>query len=106
MTIEQTGIDALTGARRLVDVTTEAAENAIAAASRLTDGGRLIDEHQVHAERIAQLATEARAAAELLAYAEGQAGAGKPDSLEDEQAFAFAAEVVHRLRGAVEVRPE
>src|SRR5437870_5910597 len=106
MTAERTATETLDAARRLSELATAAAESAIAAASRLTDGGRLIDEHQVHAERIAQLATEARAAAELLAYAEGQARAGKPDSLEDEQAFTFAAEVVHRLRGAVEVRPE
>src|SRR3990170_7386146 len=71
-----------------------------------TEGGRLIDDHQVHVERVAQLATEARAAAELLAYAEGRVTAGRRDALAEEEAFAFAAEVVHRLRGAVEADPE
>jgi (2S)-methylsuccinyl-CoA dehydrogenase len=102
MTTDQTKTEALNGARVLVKVAAAGAESAIAAAAHLTDGGRLIDEHQVHAERIAQLATEARAAGELLAYAERQAGAGKPDALAEEQAFAFAAEVVHKLRGRVE----
>jgi len=102
MTTDQTKTEALNGARVLVKVAAAGAESAIAAAAHLTDGGRLIDEHQVHAERIAQLATEARAAGELLAYAERPAGAGRPDALAEEQAFAFAAEVVHKLRGRVE----
>lgn len=102
MTTKQTDTEALTGARRLTEVATTAVDGAIAAASRLTDGGRLIDEHQVHTERIAQLATEARAAAELLAYAERHAAANKPDSLAEEQAFIFSAEVVHKLRSGVE----
>jgi (2S)-methylsuccinyl-CoA dehydrogenase len=87
-------------------VAAEAAESAIAAAARLTENGRLIDDHQVHAERIALIATEARAAAELLAYAEEQASAGKADSLAEDQALAFAAEAVHRLRSAVHANPD
>src|SRR5437867_5842388 len=106
MTAERTATETLDAARRLSELATAAAESAVAAASRLTDGGRLIDEHQVHAERIAQLATEARAATELLAYAERQAAAGKPDPLAQEQAFVFSAEVVHKLRSAVEASPE
>ncbi len=105
MTREKTEIEALTGARRLVEAGGQVVESAIAAASRLTGGGRQIDEHQVHAERIAQLATEARAAAELLAYAEAQAAAGKRDELAEAQAFAFAAEALHRARSAVEQDP-
>ncbi len=106
MTAEQTGTDVLAGARRLVDAAAAATENAISAASRLTGGGRAIDDHQVHAERIAQLATEARAAQELLAYVEERSNAGKPDALAGEQAFAFAAESVHKLRVAVEAQPD
>ena len=98
-------LDVLAGARRLADAATDAVAGAVAAASRLTDGGRLIDDHQVHVERIAQLATEARAAQELVAYSERQA-AGKRNELAEEQAFVFAAEAVHRLRGAVEADPD
>ncbi len=106
MTTEQTEIEALIGARRLTETASDIAKSAIAAGARLTDGGRLIDEHQVHAERIAQLVTEARAAAELVAYAEARTAAGKPDSLAEDQAFAFAAEVVHRIRKVVDAHPE
>ncbi|MDZ4278260.1 MAG: acyl-CoA dehydrogenase family protein, partial [Dehalococcoidia bacterium] len=95
MTTELTKTDALAAARRLAGAASEAIDGAVASAARLTNGGKLIDEHQVHAERIAQLATEARAANELVAYAERRAQAGKRDALAEEQAFVFAAEVVH-----------
>ena len=100
MTTEQTKVDALTGARQLTDTLRGVSESAIAAAAKLTDGGRTIDDHQPHAERIAQLATEAQAAQELLAYAEGQAAAGKRDALVEDQAFIFAADVVQKARGS------
>ncbi|MEX1254257.1 MAG: acyl-CoA dehydrogenase family protein [Dehalococcoidia bacterium] len=99
-------IDALTSARRLADAASDAVEAAVAAGSRLTDGGKLIDDHQVHAERIALHATEARAAQELAGYAGRQAAAGRRDALAEEQACAFAAEVVHKLRAAVELSPD
>jgi (2S)-methylsuccinyl-CoA dehydrogenase len=100
-----TRTESLAGARRLADAAGEAVESAIVAGARLTDGGKRIDEHQVHAERIAQLATGARAARELVAYAERQAAAGKPDALAEEQAFAFAAEVVHKLHSLHHLDP-
>ncbi len=106
MTTKHTETQALQAARRLTEGATAAAESAIIAASRLTDGGRLTDEHQVHAERIAQIATEARAAAAVLAYAEGRAAAGKPDPLAEDQALAFSAEAVHKLRSTVEADPD
>jgi len=106
LTTKHTETQALQAARRLTEGATAAAESAIIAASRLTDGGRLIDEHQVHAERIAQIATEARAAAAVLAYAEGRAAAGKPDPLAEDQALAFSAEAVHKLRSTVEADPD
>src|SRR3990172_4717970 len=106
MTTEKTETEALSGARLLTKAASEASAGAVASASHLTEGGRLIDEHQVHAERIAQLATEARAAAELLAYAEAQAASGKPESLAEDQAPAVSADVVHKLRAAGEEDPE
>ena len=102
MTTERTATDSLTSALRLVEVASDASAIAIAAASRLTDGGKLIDEHQVRCERVAQLATEAQAAGELLAYAERRRDSDEPDEIVEEQAFVFAADVVHRLRSAVE----
>jgi len=106
MTTEHTATETLEAARRLSELATAAAGSAVAAASRLTEGGRLIDEHQVHAERIAQLATEARAAEELVSYARDQAEAGKPDALAEDEAFAFSAEVVAKAWFAVDLHPE
>ncbi len=106
MTAERTATETLDAARRISELATAAAESAVAAASRLTEGGRLIDEHQVHAERIAQLATEARAAEELVSYARNQAEAGKPDALAEDEALAFSAEVVAKAWFAVDLHPE
>ncbi len=103
---KQTEADALASARRLADAASDAVDGIVAAASRLTDGGRNIDDYQVHAELVAQLATEARASRELVAYGERQAAAGRRDALAELQAFTFAAETVHRLRGAVELDPD
>lgn len=66
---------------------------AVAQASKLTGGGKTIDDHQVHVERIALLATEQRAVDEFLAYAEGLAGEGKQDPLLERMAIAFAGEI-------------
>lgn len=106
MSPEQTKSESLAAARQLADIAAGVAESAIESAAKLTDGGRNIDEHQVHAERIAQLATEARAAGELTAYAEAQAAAGKRDPLAEDQALAFAAESLHRAHAAIETDPD
>jgi (2S)-methylsuccinyl-CoA dehydrogenase len=106
MTTEHTRTEALEAARLLTEIASAAAESAVQSASRLTEGGRLIDEHQVHAERIAQLATEARAAEELVSYAERQADGGKPDPLTEDQALAFSAEVVAKAWFAVDTHPD
>jgi (2S)-methylsuccinyl-CoA dehydrogenase len=100
MTTEKTESASLASARALSTLASRIVQDAIEAASRLTDDGRLIDEYQVHTERVAQGATEARAARELVNYAKAQATDGKPDPMAEDQAFVFTAEVVHRLRAA------
>jgi (2S)-methylsuccinyl-CoA dehydrogenase len=105
MTTEKTESAALAGAKALTTIAGRVAQDAIEAASRLTDGGRLIDDYQVHIERVAQVATEARACRELTNYARSQAAVGKPDPLAEDQAFIFAAEAVHRLRNSVDAHP-
>jgi (2S)-methylsuccinyl-CoA dehydrogenase len=77
-------------------------EAALESGRRTMDGGTTIDEHQVHAERLAYGATELRAAREMIAYAGRIREAGPPDPLAEEQALAYTAEVVHRLRSQVE----
>ena len=103
--VGKTARDTLAAARRLADAATGAVERAIEAVAKLTDGGKAIDDQQVRAERIAQRATEARAARELVAYGERRASAGRPDELAQAQALAYAAEVAHALRGEAEADP-
>ncbi len=98
--------DSLTAARALADIAAQVSQSAVESAARLTEGGKAIDEHQVHVERIAGLATEARAAAELVGYAEAQAAAGKSDPLTEEESFAFAAESLHKAHALIETDPE
>src|SRR5262249_3332950 len=71
---------------------------------RLTDGGRAIDEHQVHAERLAYVATEVKAAESLAAHAASRHEAGAADAIADAMAGAFAGEVAAKLRGAIEAQ--
>lgn len=96
----------LASARRLADAANDAVAIAIAEAARITGNGKAIDEHQVHTERIALHATEARAAVELVGYCERQAEAGKPDATAEQQAFAFAAEVTNKLHAAAYAHPD
>ncbi len=92
-----TASDPATAARELV----EAARSVIAAALRTgaetTDGGRSIDDHQVHTERLAYLATQVAAADELSAYAERTG-----DAFQGELALVYAAVVASALRSQID----
>ncbi len=102
----ETTTSALLAAHRLAAEAQALAEAAIARAAELTAAGAKIDEHQVLCERLALIATEARAARSLVAYAERLTEAGRPDALSDEQAFAYAAEVVHKVVGIRQAHPD
>ena len=65
-----TEVESVTTARELVDASNGVVDAAIAHAAVVTGGGAAIDDHQVHVERVAYLATQVRAARELVAYAE------------------------------------
>ena len=71
-------------------------------AAEVTRGGELIDDYQVHGERLAYLVTQVCAADDLVAYAERVATSGTPDALHERMAFAYAAEVTHALRSQAE----
>jgi (2S)-methylsuccinyl-CoA dehydrogenase len=75
---------------------------ALEAGRKTTEQGKAIDEHQVHAERLAYAATEVAAAEALAAYARARHEAGVGDATTDTMAAAFAAEVADRLRARVE----
>ncbi len=77
-------------------------DSALESGRRLTEGGRAIDDHQVHAERLAYAATEVKAAEALAAYAAARREAGASDATTDAMAGAFAGEVAAKLRGAIE----
>jgi (2S)-methylsuccinyl-CoA dehydrogenase len=97
-----TGHSELALVRTLVTALTQALEQALAHARPLTEGGRGIDEHQVHCERLAYQATELRAAQELLRYAEAQQEYGQADAVTASMALAFAAEVTQKFLAAAD----
>ena len=97
-----TEVEALATARSLVDAAQGVIDAALRHAAEVTGGGRDVDEHQVHVERVSYLATELRAAHELAAYAERLAVAGKTDALIESAALVYAAQATHSLRSAVE----
>ncbi len=97
-----TGIDAVAVARRLVDAAVGAIEAAVSHAAEVTSGGADIDDHQVHTERIAYLATQVRAAGALVASSEGLREAGVRDEQQADAALVYAAEATHALRSAIE----
>ena len=78
-----------------------ALDAALDAGRRALDGGKAIDEHQVHAERLAYAATEVAAAEALAAYARDRRAAGGADPITDAMASAFAAEVADRLAARI-----
>jgi (2S)-methylsuccinyl-CoA dehydrogenase len=102
-TPREVGID---GVERLVAAAEGVLHQALAHGRSLTNGGKGIDDHQVQAERLAYAATELRAARELLAYARASAGHNADAQHIDSMAVAFAADVVQKLRSAVEAAPE
>jgi (2S)-methylsuccinyl-CoA dehydrogenase len=75
-------------------VTSAALENA----RRLTDGGKGIDDHQVHCERVSYLATELRAAQALVEYADAAQG---EDPHAANVASIFASQVAQRVASQV-----
>ena len=89
-------------ARMLVDRAEVVLAAALRRAAEVTRGGELLDDHQVHGERIAYLATQVRATADLVAYTERVGAAGQPDTLHERMALAYAAEVTHALRSQIE----
>ena len=89
-------------ARLLVDRAQAVITAALKRGAETTQGGEAIDDHQVHGERLAYLATQVRAASDLVEFVERVRGAGAPDALQERMAFSYAAEVTHALRSQVE----
>jgi (2S)-methylsuccinyl-CoA dehydrogenase len=92
MSTETTTI--LAAARAAVDA-------AVVAARKTTQDGKGIDDHQVHAERVAYAATEIAAAESLAAYA-----AAHGDETAGHMAAAFAGEIAAKLAAAIEAHED
>jgi (2S)-methylsuccinyl-CoA dehydrogenase len=75
---------------------------AVAKASAATNGGRDIDAHQPHAERVAYLATEVEAAKHLGAYATELRAEGHASPQIDDMALMFAAEIAVKARAQLD----
>ncbi len=91
----------LAAVEQLVETTDAVVREALAVAGRRTEGGKNIDDEQVHCERLAYAATEVAAARAFVAYAKA-AGAVQPDVALDAMAGLFSAEVAQRLAAQVD----
>jgi (2S)-methylsuccinyl-CoA dehydrogenase len=100
-----TTTSALLAARRLAETAAGFARAATERAAELTGQGARIDDHQVLCERLALIATEARAARSLVSYCERLAEAGRQDALSDSQAFAYSAEVAAKILALRDAHP-
>ena len=89
-------------ARLLVDSAQRVVGAALQHAAGVTQGGATIDDHQVHTERLAYLATQVRAARELVKFCERMAQAGTPDMVAEQAALIYAAEACHAVRSQAE----
>ncbi len=88
--------------QQLVTTTDAVVREALDVARTRTEGGKGIDDAQVHCERLAYAATEVAAAKDLLAYAMAAAQHEQRDPVVEEMAGVFAAEVAHRVATQVD----
>jgi (2S)-methylsuccinyl-CoA dehydrogenase len=98
-----TSASILATARELADIADAIARAAVTRATEFTGGGKQIDEHQVACERLALIATEARAAVALVDYAEKAAAS---DMASEHAAVVYCADLVNRLRSVANAHPE
>jgi len=96
----------LAGVEKLIVATETVVREALDVARRSTDGGRGIDDAQVHCERLAYAATEVAAVKALLAYTQSAAAHEHKDPAVDEMAGIFAAEVALRLAAQVDAHAD
>ncbi len=88
----------ITTARALTQATRAVVDAAVKQGAVTTKNGATIDDHQVLTERLAYLATQIRAAEDLVAYAERVPA----DEMQGSFALAYAAEVAHATRSQIE----
>jgi (2S)-methylsuccinyl-CoA dehydrogenase len=79
----------------IVDALQKVRDEALERGRAVTEKGKGIDDHQVHAERLAYLSTEVEAARALLAYAQAASTAGEAEIAD--MTLGFAAEIGQKL---------
>src|SRR5256885_1136237 len=95
----------LSAVEQLAASTDAIVREALAVASKRTEGGKGIDNEQPHCERLAYAATEVAAARELVDYAR-RCKAAKPDPAIEGMAAVFVAETAHKLTGQLDAHSE
>ena len=88
-------------AQALLEAATGLLESAVSAGKALTEGGKLIDDHQVATERIAYAATEAVAAHEVIESTREIIGEGRGNPMLEATAVAAVGQLVAGLRGRI-----
>ena len=91
----------LEDARILLEAATSLLERAIAAGKTLTEGGKLIDDHQVATERIAYATTEAVAAHEIVVATEEIRNEGRSNPILELTAVGSVGNLIAGLRGRI-----
>ncbi|MEE2679982.1 MAG: acyl-CoA dehydrogenase family protein [Myxococcota bacterium] len=86
-----------TDAQPLLECAEALVAASVARATEITEGGRTIDDHQVLSERVVYAATQARAARELLDFAEAARSEGRSNDLLEGLAAAGTAEQIRSL---------
>ena len=99
--------DVLQETNLIVDALQKVRDEALHHGRTLTGNGKGIDDHQVHSERLAYLATEVEAARSSLHYAQAAKDNGGDDNGQHaSMALGFAAEVGQKLVGQVSTHIE
>jgi (2S)-methylsuccinyl-CoA dehydrogenase len=93
--------DTLQQTTLIVDALQKVRDEALHHGRTVTENGKGIDEHQVHAERLAYLSTEVEAARALLAYAQAAEQHGEAEIAD--MTLGFAAEIGQKLMGQADI---
>lgn len=85
----------------IVDALQKVRDEALEHGRTITEKGKGIDEHQVHAERLAYLSTEVEAARALLVYAQAASQSGEAEIAD--MTLGFAAEIGQKLASQTDI---
>ena len=102
MSVSELPSFSLDDARTLLSAGESLLDPVLEAATRMTDGGKTIDDHQVLTERVAYAATEVRAAREAIALAEAIGADGRSTPTLEATAIVCVAELITNVRNRLD----